>query len=351
MKNFFTRVTAVALLTISIVYGATAQDLQLRENHPNEYIVVKGDTLWDISETFLHNPWMWPEIWHVNQQIDNPHLIFPGDVITLIYIDGQPRLTVGRRGAKLSGKLSPSVRVVPLGNAIPAIPLDVVDAFLNKNRVVDKADMEAAPYVVAGQEQRLILANGDKVYVRGELAENIGNFNIYRLGNPYVDPLNNEVLGYGALDIGTVKVSGIHEQVSTVTVTRTTEEVRIGDRLLPDEERAIESTFIPSAPDDEDVSGMVVGMDKGLSHAGKMDVVVINLGTREGLSTGNVLAVYKEGKLIKDPISGDKVLLPEERVGLAMVFRTFEKLSYALILETDRSINVKDKLYSPAASR
>lgn len=351
MKNFFTQMMATALLALSIVYGAVAQDLQLRENHPNEYIVVKGDTLWDISGTFLHNPWMWPEIWHVNQQIENPHLIYPGDVIKLIYLDGQPRLTIGRRGGKLSGKLSPSVRVVPLGEAIPAIPLDVVDAFLNKNRVVDKAEMEAAPYVVAGQEQRLILANGDKVYVRGELDNNIGNYNIYRLGDPYIDPLSGEILGYGALDIGAVKVSGVHEQVSTMTVTRTTEEVRIGDRLLPDEERAIESTFYPSAPDDDDIGGMVIAMDKGLTHAGKMDVIVLGLGTREGLKSGDVLAIYKEGKLIKDQISGDTVKLPEERTGLAMVFRTFDKLSYALILETDRPVNIKDKVYSPVTSR
>jgi len=352
MKNFFTRVAAAALLASVMSFGAVAEDIQLREDHPNEYVVVKGDTLWDISATFLRNPWMWPEIWHINPQIDNPHLIYPGDVIALIYLDGQPRLTIDRRGGKLSGttKLSPSVRVIPLGEAIPAIPLDVIDAFLNKNRVVTLEEMEAAPYVVAGQEQRLILANGDRVYVRGELADNIPNYNIYRLGDPYVDPTTKEVLGYGALDVGSVKVSGIHQDVSTMTVTRTTEEVRIGDRLLPDEERPIDSTFFPSSPDDENIEGMVVAMDKGLTHAGKMDVIVLNLGSREGLKSGDVLAIYKEGKVIKDTINGDTVKLPEERAGLAMVFRTFDKLSYALILETDRPINIKDKLYSPAKS-
>ncbi|BFM04843.1 LysM peptidoglycan-binding domain-containing protein [Halioxenophilus aromaticivorans] len=348
MKNFFTQVALATLLAASIIVGAVAEEIQLRNDHPDEYVVVKGDTLWDISGTFLRNPWMWPEIWHVNQQIANPHLIYPGDVIKLIYLDGQPRLTVGRRGAKLEGKLSPSVRVVPLGDAIPAIPLDVVDAFLNKNRVVDKAEFEVAPYVVAGQEQRLILANGDKVYVRGALADNIPNYNIYRLGDAYVDPASGEVLGYGAKDVGSVKVTGIHSQVSSMMVTRTTEEVRIGDRVLPDEERAIESTFYPSSPANENIEGMVIAMDEGLTHAGNMDVIVLNLGTREGVASGDVLAVYKEGKLIKDQISGDSVQLPEERVGLAMVFRTFDKLCYALVLETDRPIRLQDKLYSPA---
>ncbi len=348
MKNFFTRVATATLLATSLIVGAVAEELQLRNDHPNEYIVVKGDTLWDISGTFLRNPWMWPEIWHVNQQIANPHLIYPGDVIKLIYLDGQPRLTIGRRGGKLEGKLSPSVRVVPLGDAIPAIPLDVVDAFLNKNRVVDKDEFDAAPYVVAGQEQRLILANGDKVYVRGELAENIPSYNIYRLGDAYVDPISGELLGHSALDVGSVKVSGIHAQVSTMTVTRTTEEVRIGDRILPDEERPIESTFYPSSPANENIEGTVIAMDEGLTHAGKMDVIVLNLGSREGLASGDVMAIYKEGKLIKDHISGDKVQLPEERVGLAMVFRTFDKLSYALILESERPVNIRDKLYSPA---
>ncbi|WP_317932801.1 LysM peptidoglycan-binding domain-containing protein [Halioxenophilus sp. WMMB6] len=353
MKNIFTRMMATLLLFSAIVNWAQAEEIQLREDHPDEYIVVKGDTLWDISETFLKNPWMWPELWHANPQIDNPHLIFPGDVISLIYLDGRPRLTISRRTEKLQPgvtKLSPAVRVVPLADAIPAIPLDVIDAFLNKNRIVDKREMEAAPYVVAGEEQRLILANGDRLYARGALDSSITNYNLYRLGQPYVDPKTKEVLGYQGLDIGSVRVTAANSDVSTLAVTRSTEEVRIGDRLLPDEERAIESTFFPSAPANEAIEGLVLAMDQGLTHAGAMDVVVINLGEREGIEAGDVLAIYKEGKLIKDTVAGGKVQLPEEKAGLLMVFRTFEKLSFGLILESSVPVNLNDKLYSPAST-
>lgn len=351
MKKFFTRLTVSALLGAALSWNVQAEDIQLRDDHPNEYVVVKGDTLWDISESFLKNPWMWPEIWHANPQIDNPHLIFPGDVISLVYLDGQPRLMVNRRATKLAPgttKLAPSVRVVPLGDAIPAIPLDVINAFLNKNRVVDKALMEGAPYVVAGQEQRLILANGDKAYARGDFGQAIPNYNIYRLGDPYVDPISNEVLGFEALDIGSVRVTAQSGDVATLNITRTAEEVRIGDRLLPDEERAIDSTFFPSSPADENIEGLIIAMDQGLTHAGSMDVVVINLGSREGLETGDVLAIYKEGKVIEDTVGGGHIKLPEEKTGLMMVFRTFDKVSYALILESDQPIKLNDKLYSPA---
>ncbi len=351
MKNFFTHAALAALLSMAISIGAQAEEIQLREDHPNEYIVVKGDTLWDISESFLKNPWLWPEIWHANPQINNPHLIFPGDVISLIYLDGQPRLTINRRGGKLQPgvtKLSPAVRVVPLGDAIPAIPLDIIDAFLNRNRVVDEEEFEAAPYVVAGQQKRLISAAGDRIYARGPLIENIPNYNIYRLGKPYVDPVSKEVLGFEALSIGGVRLAAKSPEVSTMKVLRTSEEVRIGDRLLPSEERSIDSTFFPSAPDNENIEGVVVALDQGLTHAGSMDVVVVNLGERDDVESGDVLAIYKAGAVIKDRIGGGKVQLPEEKVGLVMIFRTFDKLSYALILEAEESISVRDKLYSPS---
>lgn len=351
MKNFFTRILAATLLCGSLHSWAQSGEIQLRDDYPEEYIVVKGDTLWDISETFLTNPWMWPEIWHANPQIDNPHLIFPGDVISLVYLDGKPRLMVNRRGARLAPgttKLAPAVRVVPLGEAIPAIPLDIISAFLNKNRVMDNEELEEAAYVMSGQEERLIVATGDRLYARGDLDSQIPSYNIYRLGTAFVDPITEEVLGYEALDVGSVQVNSMQGEVSTVTVTRSTEEVRIGDRLIPDEERAIDSTFFPSAPDNENIQGVIVALDEGRSRGGKMNIAVINLGEREGIESGDVLSIYKEGKLIKDRIAGDEVQLPEERAGLLMVFRTFEKLSYALILESDRPVTPNDKLYSPA---
>jgi nucleoid-associated protein YgaU len=340
-----------ALISLS----ALAQNAQLRDNHPDEYIVTEGDTLWDISDTFLQNPWMWPEIWQVNPQIDNPHLIFPGDVIRLVYLDGQPRLTIDRRTTRLTpsnrdpnaSKLSPAVRVIPLGEAIPAIPLDVIEAFLNKNRVVSKNQFDEAPYVAAGEEKRILLGTGDRIYARGEFNQDIGSYNMYRLGDAYVDPATKEVLGYNSIDIGSARVTAFQGEISTMVVNRMAREVSIGDRLLPNEERSVEPTFYPSAPEDDNFEAVVLELNDGVTHAGKFDIIVVNRGMRENLKDGDVLAIYKKGDLVYDRIAKDSVLLPEERVGLAMVFRTFEKVSYALVLEAERPINQDDKLYSP----
>ncbi|GAB2189723.1 LysM peptidoglycan-binding domain-containing protein [Sessilibacter sp. MAH2] len=355
-KLVFSAITS-AILSFSFSVDALAQ-AQLRQNHPDEYIVVEGDTLWDISATFLENPWMWPEIWHVNPQINNPHLIFPGDVVRLVYLDGQPRLTIDKRTQRLTPrrsvggdpntvKLAPAVRVIPLEEAIPAIPLDVINAFLNQNRVLEKPTFEHAPYVLGGQEKRILLGAGDKVYARGEFNPDISAYNLYRLGDEYVDPLTKEVLGYRSKDVGSARLNALQGEVATMQINRMAAEITVGDRLLPNEERAIDPTFFPSAPDDENFQGLILEVQDGLTHAGKFDVLVLNKGVREQLEPGDVLAIYKEGETIRDRIADSIVQLPEERVGIAMVFRTFEKVSYALILEAERPINVNDKLYSP----
>lgn len=330
-----------------------AEDAILKPAHPDRYIVVKGDTLWDISDKFLQNPWMWPEIWHVNPQISNPHLIFPGDAITLIYLDGRPRLTVQRgsesRTFKMSPgdvKLSPTIHVLPLGDAIPAIPLDKVDNFLSRSRIVEKGELERAPYVVSGASKRLIVGAGDDLYARGNFPDNVPVYGVYRGGDVFTDPESGEILGYQALDIGTAKLRARHNDVGTFSVTRTTEEIRIEDRLLPHEERSIDSTFFPSPPADE-IEGVIMAVEGGVTQVGKMDVVVLNRGEREGLEVGNVMAIYKKGGQIRDRVKNEIIDLPEERAGLLMVFRTFEKMSFGLVLESDRPLAVLDKVRKP----
>lgn len=344
---------AFGLLAACLSFSAMADEARLKDSHPDSYRVVKGDTLWDISETFLQNPWMWPEIWHVNPQIDNPHLIYPGDVIKLIYLDGQPRLTVERgpeaRRYKMSPgtvKLEPAVRIQPLGEAIPAIPLDEVDKFLTRSRVVSSEELYSAPYVLTGAEQHLVVGAGDELYARGDYDDNVKVYGVYRAGQRFVDPETKEVLGLQALDIGTVKMRAQTDDVATFAVTRTTEEIRIEDRLLPHEERAIDSTFFPSIPEN-DIEGLIMAVEGGLSQVGRMDVVAINRGEREGLEIGNVMAIYKEGGMIRDRVKGDVVKLPEEKAGLLMVFRTFEKMSFALVLEASRPLAVNDLIRRP----
>ena len=344
MKKMIIAVLAVSLLSVL----TWAQDGILRDNHPDEYTVRKGDTLWDISNTFLNTPWMWPEIWHVNPQIENPHLIYPGDVIRLIYLDGQPRLTLDRtvRLAPGDTKLGPSVRVLPSEDAIPAIPLDRIDSFLSRSRILDLDDLEGAPYMLAGPEKRIVVGAGDTAYARGDFSGDIKNYGIFRKGDKYVDPETKEFLGIHAQSIGTVSVQSVKDDIATVTATRSTEEIRMGDRLLPNEERSVDSIFYPSAPDTE-LEGVILGVEGGVSQVGKMNVVILNRGDREGLQVGNVLAIYKTGELVRDRVTNERVQLPDERAGLLMVFRTFEKMSFGLVLEAERPLSVNDKVRNP----
>lgn len=351
MKKILLALAAASLISLF----SWADDTLLKKGHPDEYTVKKGDTLWDISATFLNSPWLWPEIWHVNPQIENPHLIFPGDLIKLIYLDGQPRLTVERTLKMLPGasggingaaKLSPSIRVQKTEDAITAIPLDKVDAFLSRSRVVEPGVLEAAPYMLAGQQQHVIVGSGDKAYARGTFDSEISNYGIYRKGQVFKDPVTKELLGVYAQGIGTVAIEDLEGEVAKVDVVRTYEEVRPGDQLLPSEDRSVDSLFYPSAPDD-DINAQIIAVEGGVTQVGTLNVVVINRGEREGLQIGNVLAIYKTGEVVRDRVKGGKIALPDERAGLLMIFRTFEKLSFGLVLEADQALAVNDKVKNP----
>ncbi len=340
------RMHIIGLLAALVLMNssASADEPLLRDDVPDTHTVVKGDTLWDISATFLRNPWLWPEIWHVNAQIENPHLIYPGDVIRLIYLDGKPRLTLDNSGRIF--KLEPKAHVISAGDAIETIPLDEINSFLSRSRIVGKDELKLAPYVISGMDQHLIVGAGDKVYVRGDVAEAATVYGVYRVGETFVDPETDEFLGIQALDIGTASVESKKGEVATLKVTRTTEEMRIGDRLLREEERSIDSTFFPSAPSEE-IEGVILAVEGGVSQVGKMDVVVINRGERESMAAGNVLAVYKRGGSIVDRVSGDRIALPDERAGLLMVFRVFDKVSLGLVLEANKSLKVNDIVKNP----
>lgn len=343
MKNKYLGFLSALLLTFSIGVSAQEQPM-LRDDVPDTYTVVKGDTLWDISATFLKNPWMWPEIWHVNTQIENPHLIYPGDVIRLVYMEGKPRLTLDTSGRIY--KLTPEARVLAVGEAIDTIPLDRINSFLSRSRIVTKEELEAAPYVVAGYNENLIVGAGDRLYARGLFEQGSTVYGIYRRGEEFRDPETRERLGIQALDIGSGTLRAVDGEIGTLDISRTTEEIRMGDRLLRQEERSIDSTFFPSSPDGE-VNGVILAVEGGLTQVGKMDVVVINRGERDGLTPGSVLAVYKRGGRVRDRVEGGSVLLPDKRAGLMMVFRSFEKLSYGLILEADQGLKVNDKIQNP----
>lgn len=339
MKKIVLILFAAGLMALASI---AAEQSPFNSDIPERYTVKRGDTLWDISDHFLRDPWLWPEIWYVNPQIANPHLIYPGDVIKMVYLDGKPRLTLER---SRTVKLSPQVKELPHAEAIDAIPLDAINNFLSRNRVLQEDELEGLPYVVAGSERRLLTGEGDDFYARGEFGD-INAYNLYRIGDPYKDPQTGEVLGIRAKDVGAAKLKRVSEDVATMGATRSEEEIRIGDRLLPHEERRIDSIFYPSAPEQQ-VDGEIMAVEGGLSQVGRLDVVALNLGTREGLEVGNVLAIHKRGEIVKDRVEGGRIKLPDERAGLLMIFRTFEKMSYGLVLEADRPLAVKDLVKTP----
>ncbi|MDX1451876.1 MAG: LysM peptidoglycan-binding domain-containing protein [Oleiphilaceae bacterium] len=342
IRKFLFAPLLVMLLLARMVFAAP----EFADGHPERYTVVKGDTLWDISERFLKSPWLWPEVWHANPQIANPHLIYPGDIIGLVYIDGQPRITHIEAGPNNGVvKLSPQVRATPISTAIPTIPLDAISSFLSENRIVTQEEMNAAPYVLIGREQHLITAAGDTVFARGA-AEEGDKLGVYRSASTFIDPDTEELLGFEAKAIATGSVTATNGEVISLQVLRSNEELRQGDRLLATEDRVINSTFTPSRPEG-DIRGKMIAVDSGVNNIGQYNVVVVNRGERDGIKEGNVLAIYKSGGLVRDPYTKELIELPSERAGIMMVFRVFEKLSYGLILKATRPLAVMDEVRTP----
>ncbi|MEN8107530.1 MAG: LysM peptidoglycan-binding domain-containing protein [Pseudomonadota bacterium] len=330
-----------ALITSSLF----AADVALNPDHPDRYVVVKGDTLWDISSLFLRDPWLWPEIWYVNPQIANPHLIYPGDILTLVYMDGKPQLRL-QRGRDV--KLSPQIRVEGLDAAIPTIPLDAIQQFLTKPLVVGKGELDTAPYIVQNADEHVIAGGGDRSYVRGIEDESIGLWDVFRPGGPYVDPDTREILGYEARFVADAAVQRFGDP-ATLLLTEADIEARTGDRLLPASQDDPIIHFQPHAPD-TDIEGRILAVIGGVTQIGQFNIVVINKGTADGMEIGHVLKIYQAGERIRDPVKGgifERVTLPDEEAGMLMVFRSFERVSFALVMKASRAIHIHDFVRTP----
>ena len=333
----------------SVAAQAKPDTLVLRSDIPLTYVVQKGDTLWDISAIFLEEPWRWPDLWNTNPEIDNPHLIYPGDVLALRWQDGRPTLV------PVNGdiRLSPKVRSEPVDTAIPPIPREQIDPFLKRNRVLPAGLYQDLPYLIAGDAGRLLSGLGDQIYGRGPVSGVDKTYGVIRQSGAIVDPITGEFLGQSAIDIGTVslqtplKPTLADDAVKTFEVTRITEEVRIGDRLLPVEEGVVDAYFQPRAPADEIEDGFMIAVNGGVTQIGQMNIVTINRGAREGLVAGDVLAIYQSGATVIDPVVGDKVTLPDVRAGVLMLFSVYEKASFGLVLSAKRPLAVGDKVKNP----
>jgi LysM repeat protein len=329
----------------------------LAPNAPDSYVVKRGDTLWGIAKVFLRDPWYWPEIWQVNPQVQNPHLIYPGDTLRLVYVDGRPRLLLQPGLERGNGaRVAPRVRSQPLEAAVTTIPYETVAAFMSKPMVLDKDQINAAPYVLSTRDSHVIMSEGNTVYARGfkNPAEVGAHYNLVRVGEPLRDPDDNHILGYNGIFTGEGHVTRTGDP-ATLIMTESTRETYPGDKLLPGDVE-VPLDFIP-APPRKNVNGRIVAVSNGVTVIGQYEVVVINRGVRDGLTPGSVLAVYsgsdpvtdnvKHGFVHQRTLFAEKVNMPDERTGTFMVFKTFERMSFGLIMEATDVIHVADKVQSP----
>jgi hypothetical protein len=347
-------VTAVALAMAVPAGVATGQEggidrsvIPVAPDAPGRYTVQKGDTLWDISAKFLTDPWYWPEIWHINPQVANPHLIYPGDELALTWVDGRPQVTVARGG---DVRLSPRVREQPLSEAIHAIPYERIAAFMQRPTVLSQDQVKGAPYVVRGRDERLISAVGNDIYVRRLDGAAMGSrYSVYHVGDELKDPDDGDVLGYQGQFTGEAAVNHTGSP-ATLRVMDAARETLEGDILLPIEiEQKL--AFIPRLPDSA-VDGTIMSVLDERTMVADYDVVIINRGARDGLKPGHVLEVWEHGEEVLDNTANAesrKVQLPDERNGVAMIFKAYDRMSYGLMWRSDREVHVGDAVRSPGA--
>jgi hypothetical protein len=324
--------------------------------HPEIYIVQKGDTLWDISSKFLRDPWFWPEIWYKNPQVENPHLIFPGDELAIVYIGGQKRIQLTRRGetgtALAPGlkivKLSPRIRAQSIDASIPSIPIESIRQLLEKPLVIDEDELAKAAYVLDSRDNHLANAINDTLYVRKLDTSGNGRYQIFRPHKPLVDSVSGEVLGYEALYVAEAKLERAGDPAS-VRVTSSSREILRDDRLLPIDNSNLERDFFPKTPDSF-VQGRVISLLDGISQVGQYQTIVINLGLRDDIAVGNILEIKHEGKVVVDRNEEEEdfaVKLPDERSGILMIIRAYDKMSFGLIMQADTPIRMGNPVSTP----
>ncbi|MGE0313927.1 MAG: LysM peptidoglycan-binding domain-containing protein [Lautropia sp.] len=333
--------------------------LEILEGAPDKHVVVKGDTLWGISGTFLKAPWRWPEVWQLNKdQIRNPHLIYPGDIVYLDTSGPTPRLRLGKpvggrvvadqyaaAGQAGQARLEPMVRARALEkDAIPTISTAAIEAFINRPLIVDEKGLAGSPRIVATQEGRVYLGRGDKAYVRGIKDDSIPEWHIYRPAKPLLDPDTRKPLAYEALYLGTAHIVRKGDP-ATIQISGNAEEIGEGDRLVA-AEPARTVNFAPRPPE-RDVKGKIVSVYRGVTQVGKNSVVALNIGKQQGLDVGHVLEIQLTGKLAKDRETNELLKLPNEPIGQLLVFRTFDTISYGLIVDATQSISVGDTVINP----
>ncbi len=372
------------ILLITPAWTVLAADAPaLKDNAPERYVVQKGDTLWSISGRYLKEPWRWPELWKMNQeQVKNPHLIFPGDSIVLDRSSGEARLQMVQLDTT---RLEPRIRVErSTRDAVPSIAPSVIEPFLSKPLVVSANELDSAPRIVATAESRVTLGAGDRAFVQGITKDKGDLWQIFRRGDPLIDPENNEILGYEATYLGEARVSK-HGEVATIEIVRSVQEIYRDDRLIPLGKQTPVFSYVPHAPLIP-VKGRIISAYGSLQETGPLSIVALSKGSRDGLQVGAVLAIERSQTTARysqrtEPLFGrsgisgsdtprvyyseplpprdvytargeavsrsDIAKLPDERYGLVMVFRTFDRASFALVMEASRPVAVSDFVTNP----
>jgi hypothetical protein len=354
--------TAVPATALAQATGRS-MSVPLAPNAPETYVVKKGDTLWDIAGVFLKYPWYWPEIWYVNPQIQNPHWIYPGDVLRLVYVDGKPRVTVDQAGAV---RLSPEVRSEPLAQAIRTVPYDVLMKFTRRPSLLDRRTVQDAPYIVGFRNKHIIGSTENETYAKGLGKVAPGTrFTVLHVGKELRDPDDGDLLGYAAIYAATVEVITTtgsdkwgDEEITHLSVLDSGREILQGDKLVP-EKPVFGDDFVVSAPANQKLNGQVIAIAGGdLTVGGKYSTLAINRGKRDGLVPGNVVAIFARGQEVRDLFSRgqnwmsytatyDTVQLPKERSGTLMLFQVHDRMSYGIVVESTQAMRVGDFIKHP----
>jgi hypothetical protein len=337
----FSRFMGLCLGVVLILMGCSTQALSLKKNYPVNYTVQNKDTLWAISAKYLNDPWHWPSLWACNPQIHNPHLIYPGDKLHMAIVNGQPCLQREPRVVKLS----PTVRVDSHASPIAPIPLDLIEPFLTKTRVMSKKQFLTAPYVLAQQEERLMSTRGDVIYVRGIKNQRDKRFLVLHREETYFDPQTKKPLGIEARYVASAQLQRLADPAE-LKVTQVRGVIGEGDRLFADKPGVFPAEFVPHTPKNP-VNAQIIAILRNISQVGRFNVVALNYGKTQGAKPGQVLAVMKAGRILKDKYAqqGNKqIKLPTKQIGTVMIFRTFPKVSYALVMKAQQAIRVLNKV-------
>jgi len=374
-KGIMSRIGA-ALLALSIIIvgeGIWAAEVNVRPDSPGTYTVLRGDTLWDIAGQFLEEPWMWPQVWQINPQIENPDLIYPGDVIELVYgANGDPVLRLGRSANGAANavdsngirtvKLSPRVRREAILSPVPAIPLDRISSYLSDNTVVDPDTFENAPYLLGEREGRTLADRGSEVYARGQWTDGVITYDIVRPGRELMDPDSGEVLGLEAISVGRATISRYNGTEALMNINSMSQEIRIGDRLIPRNGIQLDSSFMPVPPAFA-VDAAIVAIGSGKSIGGVYDTIILNAGSNDGIQVGHLLTIQEPPVMVEDEFGetsnwvktrqilgldeSHKVEFPGENIATVLVYRVLDGASLGIVLKSDDAIRLNDRLVTP----